>query len=601
MPSLSATLGLAVRSMQVNQSGLSTVSHNISNVNTAGYTRQEVVQGATAIGGFGAGVDIIDIRRTVDAVLQNNLIGQASELAYNATIYSGLKNAEVLFSQPGNENGIENLLGNFFDELSNLANYPDSSSQRIGVVTAASFIVDSITQIQQGLEGLQLETNKLIQDDIATVNAALKNIADLNTQIVAASSNTINGANANDLIDERERNIELVAEYLPINVTYSAEGRARVTTESGRTLVDYTAAQLEEVPFDPPGTFADIGVRPTKAGGDPGNTVFPLELDSTSRITSGRLKAMVEVRDVELPALMAEMDAFASELITQFNAIHSQGTGVPPVNSFTSGNGDLLSGAGADLTAELGLQAGSTFNISVVNADGDMVTTTLGAGGGAGAINLGPGPITYADIANAINTNPDIGGTVTASVIVDADGFPQLNIQETSGNYVLLADETGNMLSAVGMNNFFTGRDASTIAIREDILSTPELVASARMRESDGGLSLFDNRNAIALSEFANTDISFAAAGGIGATTTTITGYFNDINGSLAIKLDNANDRQEFVQKVYNDISERIANTSGVNMDEELANMMLFQNAFQASARIITTIDELYDSLLAMV
>lgn len=600
MPSLTSSLNMAVRSMQVNQTNLSTLSHNISNANTAGYTRQEVIQGSTAIAGFGSGVDITTIRRTVDSVLQNNLVDQTSDLAYNSTIYSGLKNAEVLFSQPGNANGIESLLGNFFNEISNLANYPDSSSQRIGVVTDGQFIVDSINQIQQGLESLQMQVDQQIKDELNSLNEALQNVADLNTQIVAIGSNNINGANANDLIDERERTIEFIAEYIPLNVTYSEEGRARLTSESGRTLVDYNATQIEETPFDPPQSFSDLGVRPTLSSGIPSTQIFPLEMDST-RITSGRLKALVDLRDNEMPELMAEMDEFAATLITEFNAIHSQGTGVPPVDTFTSGNGDLLSGAGADLVTELGLQAGSTFNLSVVDADGNMVSTTLLAGGGAGGMNLGAGPISYADIVNAINTNPDIGGTVTASIIVDTDGNPQLEIQETSGNYIVMADETGNMLSAVGMNNFFTGRDASTIAIRSDITTTPELVASARMRESDGGLSLYDNRNAIAMTELASTDLSFNAAGDIGATTTTLTGYFNDINGTLAVELKNANDRQEFVQKVYSDISERIANTSGVNMDEELANMIIFQNAFQASARIITTIDELYDSLLAMV
>ncbi len=600
MPSLTSTLGLAVRSMQVNQTGLSTISHNISNVNTAGYTRQEVIQGATAVAGFGSGVDIINIRRTIDTVLQNNLIDQTSDLAYNKTLYADLKNAEVLFSQPGNANGIESLMNNFFDELSNLANYPDSSSQRIGVVTAGQFIVDSVNQIQQGLESLQLQIDQRITDELTSVNDALQNISDLNQQIVAVSSNTINGANANDLIDERERAIEFVAEYIPVNVTYSEEGRARLTAENGRTLVDYSAATIEEIPFDPAQTFSDLGVRPTLSSGIPSNQVFPMELD-TNRITSGRFKALVDLRDNEIPELMAEMDEFARVVISEFNAIHSQGTGVPPVDTFTSGNGDLLSGAGADLVTELGLQAGSTFNVSVVDADGNMISTTLAAGGGAGGINLGAGPITYANIVAAINGNVDVGGTVNASVVIDADGSPQLQVQETSGNFIVLADETGNMLSAVGMNNFFTGRDASTMAIREDIVATPELVASARMRDSDGGLSLFDNRNAIALSELATADVAFNAAGDIGATSTTLTGYYNDINGTLAVELANANNRQEFVQKVYDDISERIANTSGVNMDEELANMMLFQNAFQASARVITTIDELYDTLLQMV
>ncbi len=600
MPSLSSTLGLAVRSMQVSQTGLSTISHNISNVNTPGYARQEVIQGATAVAGFGSGVDISSIRRTVDSVLQNNLVDQTSDLAYNKTLYADLKNAEVLFSQPGNSNGIESLMNNFFDELSNLANYPDSSSQRIGVVTAGQFIVDSVNQIQQGLESLQLQIDQRIKDELTSVNDALQNISDLNQQIVAVSSNTINGANANDLIDERERTIEFIAEYIPINVTYSEEGRARLTAENGRTLVDYSAAQLEEVPFDPAQAFSDLGIRPTLSSGIPSNQVFPMELD-TNRITSGRFKALADLRDSEIPDLMAEMDEFARVVISEFNAIHSQGTGVPPVDTFTSGNGDLLSSAGADLVTELGLQAGSTFNVSVVDADGNMISTTLAAGGGAGGINLGAGPITYANIAAAINGNADVGGTVNASVTVDADGNPQLQVQETSGNFLVLADETGNMLSAVGMNNFFTGRDASTMAIRADIVATPELVASARMRESDGGLSLYDNRNAIALSELATTDVAFGAAGDIGATSTTLTGYYNDINGTLAVELDNANDRQEFVQKVYDDISERIANTSGVNMDEELANMMLFQNAFQASARVITTIDELYDTLLQIV
>jgi flagellar hook-associated protein 1 FlgK len=184
---------------------------------------------------------------------------------------------------------------------------------------------------------------------------------------------------------------------------------------------------------------------------------------------------------------------------------------------------------------------------------------------------------------------------------VDGAGDPYIQFQtQTAGQYVVISNRTGDPLGVLGMNTFFTGTNSDDIAVKASIQANPDLLAVGLMR-SDGGLSSLDGRNALALSQLADVRLSFDAAGGLGAQSTTAVGYVGQMISDLAIISRDANSRESFTDAINNQVQELKGSLSGVNINEELAQMLIYQNGFQSSARIITVVNELFDSLLGLI
>lgn len=599
-PTLNSTLSIAMSALQTTQTTLSTVSHNITNVNTEGFVRQQVINGNVSIGGYGGGVNITEIRQVVDQYLASRITDQTSAMGYTSTQSNFFDNIEVIFGTPGAATSAEKVIGSFFNDLSSLANAPDSSSLQLNVVKKAEFAVQSITGISTEIRAAQIRADDQINEVLEATNESLKKIFELNNEIIALGIDRFGGANANDLLDERQRQINSVAQNFNINVIYDKLNRASLSTETGRKLVDSSYVQLERIAPAGTNVFQDIGARPIGSDGDPLTTTFPL---ITERMTDGGVKGLIDIRDVEMENLLAEIDNLASSMIDSFNRIHSQGTSIPPLNQLVTGNGNELSGFGIDITAELDINVGDSFDISIVDiATGAPISTTLTAGGGVGSISITAAPTTLADLAAAINANGDIGGNVTANVIIDLDGNEQLEITANNATHgVVFRNDVGNVAGEIGINNFFIGNDATDMAIRADIIAEPARIATARMRETDGGVSFQDNRNIIELAQLAETPISFVAAGNLSAQSRSVTEYFINISSTLAVRLEDSSSSLEFQEVVLKDMQSRFSSTSGVNLDEELANLLIYQRSYQASARIVSVVDELLQTLINLV
>lgn len=608
MTTLTATLGTALSGLQTSQASLSTVSHNIANVNTEGFSRQEVITSGVAISGFGSGVEVTAIRRITDNILNSRVTEKVSDVAYNKAFSEYLGTLQVAFGVPGSSSSTEKLINKMFTDFNALANSPESTSLQLNAVQNVEFVIDTLGTIDTQLQANADLADQQIDRELTNINSALERIDELNAQIVSINIGGSGGQNANDLLDERLRLVNFVSERLNVNQGTDEQGRLRLTTESGRRLVDTSYVQLERIPSAPGDPYLDIGARSVKTDGSLSNDVFQINTDT---LTTGSIKALVEVRDTEVTRIQAELDELSAGMIREINLLHSQGTGIPPQNSFTSGNGVSLSGVGADITDpnEMGVTAGGLIDISVVDiATGTPIVTTLAAGGGTGSINIGASPVTLASIAAAINANADIGADVTASVVtVTLDGVPspQLRVQANNASYGIVmangAGSPGNTLGELGMNNLLTGTDTRSMAVREDIAAEPSLFATARMRASDGGVSFQDNRNIIEMAALSDTSLNFDAAGGLPAKFDSFSGYFTSISGNLAIRISETESRIQFDENILADLEARSVEQSGVNMDEELAKLITFQNAFQASSRVISVIDELYETMVNII
>ncbi len=589
MTGLSSALNISVSSLMFNQTATSTISHNLANVNNPDFARQIVRGESQNIAGFGSGVSIGAISRRVDEQLQAELTGQKAVRSYAENYKRFNENIEIIFGTPNSTTDISATLTNAFTQLNNVANLPESSAQRLNAVNQLQFMSDQLNGMYTDLIDLQRDIDNEIDNQISIANNAIKRIEELNIQIAITRNVSLGGQNTNDLEDERMAQINILAESVKVNVIYDEDNRAIVNTESGQQLVTnggYT--QLERTVAPGPGLYAGIGIRSINSGGTPASFVLPLD---TTNMTGGSMKALIDVRDTDTVAILDQIDEFSSVVIQEFNAVHSRGVGVPPPSSLTS---QALTTAGVDLFAEIGLVPGSTFDISQVDqATGNVLNTTT--------VTLPAAPplsgVGLAATINAALTGAGFPATFNATWAAGS-----LTVQDTTGTSgVVMGNDSDDFLGRIVMNPLFEGTDASTIQVRPDIVAEPGLLATARMRVADGGLSLNNNANAIELAKISTTNYSFAAAGGITPQTDSLSGYFSTVKANLAVNLQDNSRRLEFAQSLETDIATRNASVSGVNTDEELANLIVFQNAFQASSRVITTVDEMFDVLLNII
>lgn len=600
MTSLTTALRIGTSGLQLSQVALSTISHNIVNANTNGYSRQVVQLGSVSQGGYGNGVQLNNIQRVTDNFLTGREMGASSDTAYATTKSSYLTSIQNYFSNSGATGGLDSATTDFLSSLSNLTNDPSNTALRRNVVQNATLVAETIRTTNTSLQSTATSADNAITSELLTCNQLLKDVSSLNVQIAALSSDTVSGANANDLIDARQQKIEELSQRFKIQVNSTADGTVRITTENGRKLVD-GASYVQFSRSTGSGSYPGVGIQAVRVDGTLDPTTFPLNTDT---LTSGKVKALIHIRDEAVPDLISQLDRFTSTFTAAVNDISSQGSSYPPQNSLSSGSTSGLNDGNADLFTNLsGTLPGKTFKISVVDSKGDPVSATMG---GVTITLPAAGPFSLNDLATLINNNATIGNTalgtnlgVSASVVNDVNGKPVLTVSAANGsNRIVLANGTGDVLGLLGMNTLFTGATSATVGVKSSLVSNPDLLPVGRMRSSDGGLSSQDNQNILALSQLADTPLSFAAAGSLGSQSVTAVGYAGQILSNLAVKVSDAADRQAFNENVSTQLSGLASSVSGVNINEELSNMLVFQNSFQASSRIITVVSQLLEDLI---
>jgi flagellar hook-associated protein 1 FlgK len=319
------------------------------------------------------------------------------------------------------------------------------------------------------------------------------------------------------------------------------------------------------------------------------------------------------MRDSDLPAMASELDRLAIVLKNEINAVHNDGTAFPPPNSLT---GQRTFAAPATDTVNLT----GTVRIAVVDANGNAVGVPFDFNLDNLATVVGGVPTVH-QIRDAINgayaaSVPAIPGLLGATASVNADGALVI-AANTAGQGIAINEGTSAEATTgfgfshyFGLNDFFVGSlvggTAANITMRSDIVADPQRLArgelaSGALASGDTALTIGDGSVAGRLANKFSENLSFAAAGGIPVSTTTLSGYGASILSNNATMAADADDARSFRETVLADVKNKSDSESGVNMDEEMGNLILYQNAYAASARVITTLSEVMKMLTDMV
>ncbi len=633
MAGLLQGISTALSGILSQQSSLQTVAHNVANANTEGFSRQTAPLKATdpinlpglsaqpGRGVLGTGVRAAVVTRNRDSFLDLQFREGSEQLGQFEAIRDTLRQVEAIFGEPS-ESSISSVAQNLFDALQDLSGFPEDTSARTAVIESARTFAFRIGRAYEGITTIQSDLNNRVVAGVNEINATATELATLNTQIARGSAGD---SPANDLMDRRDVLLDDLSKLVGIKITSHANGEVDVRIE-GMLIVARDKTFSLTTAVNVTTGFDDIVYSPFSTVLSPSN---------------GTLAGLIDARDVKLGSvaastgILSRLDTYTSNLIAETNALHRGQYGLEPsgaenitaISSVLGSTGSytITSDGAGNLTATFTPTSGSasTAITGTITAGGTKntlipgVTLTAAAAftGTTTTITVADGLVlsTGGDIASAVDISgsfsivPDVGAGTVAITFTPVGGSASAAVTKTftagAANAGLItgltltfdvtADLTdGGADSITTGNNFFQGITAVTGIAARDIdthssflTSLTVLAASSSYNEEGDGIGALNLSN-------------------IGIDTFTALGNtsFNEFHRATVSSLgadtrqnSTAADNQEDLLGLINATRQ---STSGVSLDEETADLLRFQIAFQGSARVLTSIDELLDLIV---
>ncbi|MFV1851093.1 MAG: flagellar hook-associated protein FlgK [Thalassospira sp.] len=454
--SLTQALNTAISGLNTAQSRIAITSSNISNVNTAGYSKKIAGQETLTLDGIGAGSQVADIYRNVNEGLVRELRVDLGKAGREEARFEFFQRVQTLFGTPQSTAAISQRINDLADAFEQLGVTPDQNSPRIEAIESAIQVMESFEKLSSQLQDMRDDIDDQITDEVNSANSLLSEIADLNTGIIRLKNL---GQPTTELQDQRDQKLNELAKIIDITTFTRSDGSMVIYSANGaNTLLDRTPSEL---------TFTQT------AGFEPGTGGSGISLggtDITDTLRTGTLKGLFEMRDSEIPALNDQINELAGELRDAINEEHNKGTAFPPPAN--------LSGNRTVATSDP-LTATGAFRVAALDADGNLVATDSYAD-----ITLPTTPATVQGIITAINSS-DAGTYLTASLVdnklvIEGQNGNRVAINELDSQITTSDGRQQGMSHYFGLNDFIaTAKSADTITSAPQSSSTTAIGATA--------------------------------------------------------------------------------------------------------------------------
>lgn len=314
--SISAAILAARSGLQVTSQKAEIVATNVANANTPGYVRRSLVVGELVNGSQTAGVTSVGVARAGDDAIKAQRRELTSDVAQATVLASTWQSISQRVGNTASGSGLFRTFSNFETALSAAVTSPESSANASALLDAAKSVARELNSLSEYGAKARAEADGEIAEGVDAVNTALKQVQDLNKRIASIDRNS---AQAATLMDERQRVLDTIAEFLPIQTVQRDAGTIDVLTTQGVYLINGSTARLLE--FTPSSTFSS---DQTLANGDlsgisvgginitPGSTSF-------GAVSGGLFGALFTLRDQDLPAFMSQLDMVANDIITRLS------------------------------------------------------------------------------------------------------------------------------------------------------------------------------------------------------------------------------------------------------------------------------------------
>jgi flagellar hook-associated protein 1 FlgK len=620
-------LSTGVSGLRAFQRALDTTSHNIANASTPGYSRQRV-ELATRVpetfgGGFlGSGVDVNSITRYYDQLLASQSRTASSSLSRLSAYADKAQSLSNLFAD--SSTGLNASLQKFLNSVQGVANSPTSTAARQVMLSEADGLKQRLQTYNSRLNELDTEINARLSGETAAISSAAQAIASLNQQIVSAQNST--GQPANDLLDERDRLIGELSQHITVDVVPQDDGALNVFVGNGQSLVlGGVAAKLvtQRDPYDgtrlnisyqTPGSTADV--TSALSGGTLGGLLdFRRELLDPTRNQLGQiavgLASVVNAQHHEGMDLNGNLgtDLFGLGAVTVARNVANTGTGTVNVTRVEAGamttqdylleysgsawslrrtdTGAVVTMTGTGTALDPFRADGLAIVVGGTTAAGDryLVKPTAGAVAGMNVLITDPARVAAASPIRSAAATPNLGNaTITAGEVLDAAN-PALRNTVT----LQFIDATHYSVNGAGSFTYTSGANIDINGWRVQLNGTPAAGDSFTVANNAGGVG--DNRNALALASVLGQGV---LAGG----TQSLNGAVTSFVGAIGVAANQSASSRDAQQIIYDDSIAAVDSVSGVNLDEEAANLLRFQQAYQAAAQLIRVTQTLFETLL---
>lgn len=576
--------GLSSTSVQI-----SVTSSNISNADTTGYTKKTANQSSSVTNGVGTGVTVTGITSTVDKLLLKSLVSATSDLGSADTTNTYLTSLEKLYGSTSSTDSsstgtsLANSIASLESALSSLASTPSSASLQSNVVSALDDVTTQLRETSSGIQKLRSNADQDISSSIDDVNSDLQNIADLNAEIKQTAAT---GQSTADLEDQRNTALQDVASKMNVSYYTASNGDLQIYTTTGQALVDSSAHNISYT------AAANVSSSTTYTAGSSSSGFSAITVngvDITSQITGGDVGALIALRDKTLPAAQSQLDLLATQLASAVNSVSNSASPVPAPTTLTGTT---------DVTSSTALSATGTVRLAVTDQSGNLVSY--------GDLDLSSYS-TVGDLVTAIN------GISGMSASVDANGH--LSITATgSGNGVAINEMTSSVGSSsegfsdyFGLNDLVTGTSASDIAVNTSVLSGTDGLQLATLDSSSSltvGSNVLTSGSATVVNAFYSAltaSRTFSSTGGLAATTGSFADYASTIVADVASKSSQASTNYTAKETAQSTYASSLSSQSGVNLDEESANLSTLQNQYSAASALISAINTMFSALMTAV
>jgi len=528
------------------QRQLATTGHNIANVNTEGYSRQRVELTTMPPewgpeGYIGSGVKVATIRRHYDDFLASRVRDyNTSHQEYSVFHERALQIDNVMGDATS---GIDQTLQQFFASIHDVSTDPRSVPARTVMLNRAEMLSERFQSLNGWLESQRSGLNTDFDVYVSEINSISNSLAGINRQIQSAVGRSVNPPN--DLLDQRDQLVDRLSEFVGVNTLVQEDGAMNVFIGTGQSLVVG-------------GTASQLSVTDNPAAPDQKELSLALPAGSvtvTSQINGGKLGGLLRFRTEVLDPAQNSLGVLAVGLAYQFNQQHQAGV-------------DLGGNAGAAFFAMPSPQLlGSNNNAGAATVSAAFDGATIGdLSGHEYRLAFDGADWSITDLT-----------TGTATVLGPAGVYLHEGVELTIGGGAAVAGDAFRLRpTRAGAANLNT------------LITDPSEIAAAQ------STAVGDNRNAVALAELQNASLLFSGAA-----------TFSDANGfilaDVATKTHQAGANAEVQKQLLAQAENDKAAISGVNLDEEAADLVRFQQAYSAAAQVIATANTLFDTLLGAV
>ncbi|NGQ95629.1 flagellar hook-associated protein FlgK [Brevibacillus sp. SYP-B805] len=497
-------LEVAKRGLFAQQSALNTVSHNIANANTEGYTRQRAnmktttglpypgMNAAIEPGILGTGVQVTDLQRIREDFLDVQYRNENKNLGYWEARQDGLEKIEVILNEPS-DTGLQKVMDQLWESWQDLSKNPESMSTRAVVRQRSIALVETFSALTTSLAQQQADLDNVVATKVFDINSIARQIAELNNQIAELVPH---GYQPNDLYDQRDLLLDKLSKLVSVRTTTAENGMINVTVDGNALVTGRNSVEMAVV------KNATTGLNDITLGGAPfipqsGSLLGTLEMRGIAQIdpTTG-----ATVVTGAIPDMMKRLDTLAVNLAKEINDLHRSG-----LNLF--------------------------------------------------------------DIANPGNPPQDL------PFFVDADA------------------------AAADPNTKTYPTSAGKMMVNPAIMASLNAIAAAKP-DSSGNAAVGDNQIALDIAAIKYKTLTITNGTSGQPETTTLDDFYRYTIAQLGVDSQEAKRMESNSELMVGQVDTQRQSVSGVSLDEEMAELVKYQHAYNASARVMTSMDEILDKII---